>query len=261
MTLTNENYYSQEANNAFMSVSQLKSFASCEASAMAELEGSYTRPQSTALLVGSYVDAWFEGTLEEFQQGHPEIFKHDGALKADYAKAGQIIERCESDQLFMEYMSGEKQVIRTGEVFGVPFKIKMDSYHKDKIVDLKVMREMRPIMGKSFVEHWRYDWQGAIYQAVEGKKLPFYLAVVTKEDVPNLELLRIPQWRLDECMDEMRPFIERAALVKTGKAEPVRCGVCPHCRRTKTLTEPIDYEFAGLSTNEIKAMKGEFTFG
>lgn len=261
MKLTNENYYSAEANLAYMSVSQVKSFAQCEAAAMAELRGEYTRPKTTALLVGSYVDAWFDGTLDQFRVINPEIFRKDGALRAEYVQAEQIIDRVQRDPLFMEYMAGEKQAIRTGEVCGVPFKIKMDSYHADKIVDLKVMREMRPIMGKSFVEHWRYDWQGAVYQAVEGNGLPFFLAVATKEDVPNIEILQIPQWRLDECLAEMRPFIERAALVKAEKAEPTRCGVCPYCRATKVLDKPLDYEFAGLSNEEIKAMKGEFCFG
>lgn len=262
MNLTNENYYSREANMEFMSVSQLKAFADCEAAAMAELRGEYIRSKTTALLVGSYVDAWFEGSLNVFRNENPEIFKRDGNLKADYVKAEQIIERVQRDPLFMEYMSGKKQTIRTGEVFGAPFKIKMDSYHPgQRIVDLKVMREMHPIMGRSFVEHWRYDWQGAVYQAVEGNHLPFYLAVVTKEDEPNIEVMQIPQYRLDECMEEIKPILERAMLVKTGKAEPERCGVCPYCRATKVLSEPIDYEFAGLSANEVKAMKGEFYFG
>lgn len=63
MNLTNANYYSLEANREFMSVSQLKSFLKCEAAAMAELRGEYTRPTTTALLVGSFVDAWFEGMV------------------------------------------------------------------------------------------------------------------------------------------------------------------------------------------------------
>ncbi len=121
MNLTNANYYSLEANREFMSVSQLKSFLKCEAAAMAELRGEYTRPTTTALLVGSFVDAWF-GTLDQFQQEHPEIFKRDGSLKADYVQAARIIQRVGEDKLFMSFMSGEKQVIRTGEVYGVPFK-------------------------------------------------------------------------------------------------------------------------------------------
>lgn len=259
MKLTNQNYYSQEANKIYMSVSQLKSFMKCEAAAMAELRGEYVRPQTTALLVGSYVDAWFEGTLDIFKQAHKQIFKRDGTLKADYVQAESIIERVQRDNLFMEYMNGEKQVIKTGEVYGVPFKIKMDSYHpSSKIVDLKIMREMHPIMGKSFVEHWGYDIQGAIYREVEGNGLPFYLAVATKEDETDIAILHIPHERLNEVMWSIKPKIERAALVKSGKVEPIRCGVCPYCRATKVLAEPIDYELAGLSTEEIKSMRGEW---
>ena len=102
MILAAENYYSREANEAYMSVSQFKSFERCEAAAMAELRGEYVRQKTTALLVGSYVDAYFEGTLPVFKGQHPEIFKRDGSLKADYIKAEQIIQRCESDPLFME---------------------------------------------------------------------------------------------------------------------------------------------------------------
>ena len=70
-SLTAENYYSQVANMAYMSVSQFKAFEQCEAAAMAELYGEYKAPTSTALLVGSYVDAWFEGTLDKFILAHP----------------------------------------------------------------------------------------------------------------------------------------------------------------------------------------------
>ena len=259
MNLTNANYYSLEANREFMSVSQLKSLLKCEAAAMAELRGEYTRPTTTALLVGSFVDAWFEGTLDQFQQEHPEIFKRDGSLKADYVQAARIIQRVGEDKLFMEYMSGEKQVIRTGEVYGVPFKIKMDSYFPgEKIVDLKCMRTMEPIMGKNFVEHWGYDIQGAIYREVEGNGLPFYLAVATKEEATDLEVLSVPHEHLNQVMWDLKPKIERAALVKSGKVKAERCGVCPYCRKTKVLTEPIDFEFAGLSNDEIKARKGEW---
>ena len=59
-------------------------------------------------------------------------------------------------------------------------------------------------------------------------------------------------------MWSIKPKIERAELVKSGKVEPIRCGVCPYCRATKVLAEPIDYELAGLSTEEIKSMRGEW---
>ena len=263
MTLTNENYYSPDSNLEYMSVSQFKSFQKCEAMTMAELKGEWKRPKSTALLVGSYVDAWFEGTLEQFKAENPEIFKKtkDGlVLKADYIQAEEIIERVQKDALFMEYMSGEKQKLFTSELFGIPWKIKVDSLCSDKIVDLKVMRSMERIMGRSFVEYWGYDLQMAVYAEVyrraTGKDLPTYLAVVTKQTPSDIELIEIPGWRREELLEEVKRNLPRIVKVKSGEIEPERCGVCEYCRATKKITEPIDFELVGLTTAERKALFG-----
>jgi hypothetical protein len=256
MILTNENYYSDKANQEYMSVSQYKSFRKCEAATMAELRGEWIRPKTTALLVGSYVDSWFEGTLPEFVEQNPEIFKRDGSLKADYVQAEEIIKRVQQDEVFMKYMAGKKQTIFTGELFGAKWKIKVDSLLPDKIVDLKVMRSMERIMGKSFVEHWGYDLQMAIYAAVHGGDLDTYLAVVTKQTPSDLEIIEIPKWRREELLEETRKFLPRILEVKHGDAEPERCGVCEYCRATKKITEPIDFELVGLSTAEKKALFG-----
>lgn len=261
MILTNENYYSDIANQRFLSVSQYKSFQKCEAAAMAQIRGEWKQSSSTALLVGSYVDSWFEGTLGEFHEEHPEIFKKDGSLKADYIQAAQIIDRVQADATFMEYMSGKKQMIFTAELFGAKWKIKIDSLLPDKIVDLKVMRSMERIMGKSFVEHWGYDLQmavyAAVYKAVTGKDLETYLAVVTKQVPADMEIIHIPDWRRDELLKEIERRIPRILALKSGQAEPERCGVCDYCRATKILTEPLDFELVGLSNAERKAIFGE----
>ena len=256
MILNNENYYSNEANWEYMSVSQYKQFRKCEAMAMADLKGEWKQPKSTALLVGSYVDSWFEGTLGEFRSENPEIFKKDGTLRADYIQAEEIIEKLMMDDTFMKYMVGEKQRIFTKELFGVPWKIKIDSLLPDKIVDLKVMRSMERIMGKSFVEHWGYDLQMAIYAAVYGKDVETYLAVATKQTPMDKEVIHIPQWRREELLEEVGRFLPHIIDVKTGKLEPERCGVCEYCRKTKMITEPIDFELVGLSLAEKKALFG-----
>ncbi len=257
MVLTNDNYYSTEVNQKYMSVSQYKDFRKCEAMALATLRGEWTRPKTTALLVGSYIDSWFEGTLSEFCSQHPEMFKKDGSLKADFIQAEELIEFAKKDDLFMEYMSGEKQVILTRDICGTPWKIKIDSYHPGKmIVDLKVMRSMDRIMGKSFVEHWGYDLQMAVYDEVEGSCLETYLAVLTKEDPPNKDIIHIPRWRKVELLDEIESTMPRILDVKFGRVEPERCGVCEYCRATKKLTEPIDFELVGLSTAERRAVLG-----
>lgn len=256
MILTNENYYSTEANLQYMSVSQFKQFQKCEAAAMAQIRGEWNQPPTTALLVGSYIDAWFEGTLDEWKQLHPEIYTAKGTLKADFQQAERIIEFVKKDALFMRYMSGEKQRIFTRELFGTPWKIKIDSYHPDKIVDLKIMRSMERIMGKSFVEHWGYDLQMAVYSAVEGRDLATYLAVATKQDIPDKEIISIPRWRRVELLSEIERALPRILRVKFGETPPHRCGVCEYCRTTKVLTEPIDFELVGLSEYEKMVILG-----
>lgn len=184
MVLTPENYYSPEANFEYMSVSQFKDFSGtygqvgCEARAMAKLRGEYQEEKTTALLVGSYVDSYFEGpeSLERFKSENPEIFTQKGELRAEYKKADTIIQRIESDEYFMQCMSGEKQVIMTAEIFGIPWKIKIDSYVKDIVItDLKIvesikkMKWVRDLGYLDFIRFWGYDTQGAIYQETVGR--------------------------------------------------------------------------------------------
>lgn len=249
--LTNENYFSLENQMKYMSVSQFKAFEKCRASAYAEVTGNLEREKTSALLVGSYIDAYFEGTLEEFKANNPLLFKRDGTLKAEYIKAEQIITRVEQDPLFMSYMSGEKQVIMTGEIAGVPVKIKIDSYLPDKIVDLKVMKDFQsiylPEKGRvTWVEAWGYDLQGAIYQEIvrqnTGKKLPFFLAAVTKEKESDIAIIEIPQGYLDVELERFTKNVQLYDGIKKGLFEPNRCEKCDYCKRTKVLTAPIKLE-------------------
>ena len=244
--LARENYFDKENELKYFGSSQFKSFMKCEASTIARINGEIEEETSTALLVGSYVDAHFEGTLDLFMAQHPEILKRDGSLKAEYTQANEIINRLERDEMFMKYMSGEKQVIMTAELFGHEFKIRIDSYHKGKaIVDLKVMRDFEPVyveeLGRvSFVEAWGYDIQGAIYQAVveasTGKRLPFIIAGATKQkDGADLGLFQVPQYKLDAALKIVEHYVDHFTDVKSGLIEPKRCEKCAYCRQTKKL--------------------------
>lgn len=246
MAVNRFNYFSSNNNRKYCGSSQVKSFLKCPAMAMAELNGEWKREESTALLVGSYVDAWFEGTLDAFKAEHPEIFKRDGTLKSEYIKADEIIARVSRDELFMKYMSGQKQAVRTGTIDGVPFKIKIDSYHKGKaIVDLKVIKDFQPLWNEdrgirqSFIEYWGYDFQAAIYQTIEGEKLPFYICAVTKETEPDLAVIQIPQTWIDSAMAIIKNEIGLIEAYKRGEIEAPRCEKCAYCRQTKKLSRVI----------------------
>ena len=254
MKLTNDNYFSQEAQKQYWSVSQLKSFMKCEACGLAEVRGEYQRESTTSLLVGSYVDAYFSDEMEEFQDAHPEIFNsRTGKLKSDFAHADDIIYRVSMDDLMIDYLTGEHQTIMSAELFGVPWKIKMDCYNEQRIVDLKVVKDFEDIYEKgygwrSWIEYWGYDIQGAVYQKIEQlvtgrtEPLPFYLAAVTKEKVPDIKLIQIPQHILDTALKLVEAKIDRFDLIKQGEVEPIRCERCEWCKWTKKLTAPEVYE-------------------
>lgn len=256
MQLTSENYYSQEANKEYMSVSGYKDFAGtygktpCEFYGMEKLNGRWEDEKSTALLVGSYVDSYFEGSLEQFKKENPEIFTQEGELKANFKQAEEIIARIERDEYFMKFMSGQKQVIMTGELFGAKWKIKMDSYIPDvAIVDLKVMASItdlkwvKDIGYLDFVRYWGYDIQGAIYQEIvrqnTGKKLPFYIAGATKQAEPDIRIIHVTDNYLQEALHMVEANMPRILRVKSGEAEPDRCELCDCCRHNRVLTRPI----------------------
>ena len=85
--ITQTDYYSHENSMKYMGASQFKDFLKCEDVAVAKLKEEYVPEKTTALLVGSYVDAHFEGTLDMFKSENPELFKRKGKLKAEYIQA------------------------------------------------------------------------------------------------------------------------------------------------------------------------------
>lgn len=252
--LTGKNYYSLEASQSFWSVSQFKTYNKCEALGYAESQGRYEREITDALLIGSYVDAHFSNEMDEFEEEYGHLmFKRNGGILAKFRNAGKMIARIEADPLMMDYLTGEKQTIMTAELFGVPWKAKFDVYNEQRIVDLKTVRDFEDVYDATkgrvpWIEFWGYDIQGSIYQRIEqavtGRKnpLPFYIAAVTKERVPDIKLIQIPQHVLDTAYKLVEAKIDRFDLIKTGEVEPIRCERCEYCKQTKKLAAPEIYE-------------------
>lgn len=255
MELTQDNYYSIESNLEYMSASQFKDFQKCEVEGLAKAKGEYVEEPSKAMLVGSYVDAYFSNEMDKFKEENPSIFKKDGTLLKDFEKANEIIKAIENDPLMMKYLSGKKQVIMTGKINDVKFKIKVDSLLDKYIVDQKIMSSYKDLVWVEkngtnvkvdFVEAYGYDIQGAIYQEIvrqnTGKKLPFILAVTTKEENPDKALIQIDQEYLDSALQLVKDWCKRYCLIKKGIIEPSGCGHCPSCRKDLKCTQVISYK-------------------
>jgi len=260
MILTAENYYSQEADNEYLSVSQYHNFIGtlafkgCESAAIAKIKGTYQTEPSEAMLIGSYVDAYFEGLLTEFKAKTPQIFTQKGELLAKFKQADEIIKSAENDELFMRYMVGEgqSQVILTGEIDGVKWKGKIDRLHKGIcIVDGKVIASINDkiwveSVGKvNFISAYGYIDQAAIYQElwvqISGERLPFFIAALTKEKVCDKAIIQIPQTEMDMALDLIKMSQKHIIDLKNAEYPPVRCEKCDYCKSTKKLSNTISY--------------------
>ena len=262
--LTDENYYSLEADRIWCSASQYldiigrPSIPGCEARAMAKLNGEYKEETTKAMLIGSILDClWeldelpIEEKIQIIADKFPECISSRGAtkgeLKNEYKQAIQLYQRTLMDDLFCKFMSGQKQVIMTGEIEGLPFKIKMDSYIPDvAIVDLKTTqdasRNHRKYIADSgnwetFYRSFSYDVQLAIYREIvrqnTGKTLRCYLAVIDKKDHPLPQIIEMTPQMLDDALASVKAHIPTVKMLKSGEVKNYcRCEECDYCRDT-----------------------------
>ncbi|WP_316250819.1 MULTISPECIES: PD-(D/E)XK nuclease-like domain-containing protein [Bacillus subtilis group] len=255
--LNKENYYSNEIDKHYMSNSQYKKFLICEAATMAEINGEWMPSTSEALLFGQYVHAWLEGeqAFNEFKKNTPSLFTQKGHLYKQYQLADLMIESIQNDDLCMFALQGEKEVIITAELFGVPWKGKLDVYNPaaGRFADLKTARSLRekvwdPEIGYcSFVEAYGYIAQMALYAEIEKRMtgrnewLEPLIVGISKEDPPDKAVINIDQVRMEIELEDIEKKMDRIIQVKYGGEKPERCGKCRYCRATKRLNGIIHF--------------------
>ncbi|WP_353486113.1 PD-(D/E)XK nuclease-like domain-containing protein [Apilactobacillus xinyiensis] len=255
--LNDENYYSNQANWHFQSKSIFWNFMQCEAAALAQLKHEY-QPFSnpTPLLFGNYLHSYFESKQahERFIKANENsLYKYgnkEKGLKSDFKQAQKCIKTLENEERFKLLYQGQKEVIVKGQIFGVDWMGKIDCLdlkHKC-FFDLKTVDDIHK-------KHWNkrengytnfavdrgYDMQMAIYkelikQMFDVDCTPFIIAV-SKQSTPDKAMLSIPEWRIEDRMnqiEELQPHIQR---VKNGEEEPNYCGHCDYCRSHKIMNE------------------------
>lgn len=245
MELTNKNYYSKEADKEYMSYSQFKQFLECPAKAMAILNETYKVEESESMLVGSCIDSWLDGELENFREEHPEIYNtRTGELKAGFKQAEELCDIISNDEVLLKLLSGKRQVILTGSIAGIKFKAKIDSLTDDYIVDGKVLKDCADVWVDGAKEKFymanRYDIQAVIYETLYKqnyfKELPYLLAVVTKEKQPDKDLFLINKERKEETLNLIVNLAGEFDAMKKGNAEVWGCGKCDYCKSIKKLS-------------------------
>ena len=272
MILTSDNYYSLEADREYMSCSQYQDFLSCEARAMAKIDGRFIPEPSEAFVVGNYFHTAMESpeAHEEFCQMHfGEIFKTKVDKKtgeiipvgkyAAFEKADQMIDVCYRDPLIKSLidMQGENEVILTGELFGMPWKIRLDKYIREKrlIIDWKTTAninktEYNPLTAERepFVEVFGYMMRAAVYTEIEKQNTnsaadaDFVIVAISKEDSPDkAALLLNHRQRYDWELEQIKKHMPYIRAMKNHELAPRRCGVCDYCRSTKVLKKIVPY--------------------
>lgn len=270
MDLTRDNYYTAEADWAYMSCSQYQGWLECEAKQMAKLQGRWVDEPKEAFLVGNYFHSYFEGeeAHDAFCKEHFDaIFKTktvtDKVTKlkqtvvtgkyAPFVLADKMIATAENDALIktMIDMPGENEVAMTGTLFGVPWRVRMDRYVANGrlIIDYKTVANINELKWDqavkekvTFIDAYGYMMRAAVYSEIEkqnaGKDTDphFIIIAISKQDYPDKDVLELNhRQRYDYELAQIKERLPRIQRIKEGFERPTRCGFCDYCRATKRL--------------------------
>lgn len=254
MILTQENYFSKEADLEYMSVSQWKLFKECEAKALHTIKEVEDSTSKEAFLEGQLFEALVAGDSKLFMAQHPELISSRGPtagqLKSNYSKILKSAERFNDQKFFREIINKcDKQVILTGEIEGVKVKCALDLFDRstNSIYDIKCMKDFKEQWNKDEKAYvpWYYIYgyimQLAVYREIVrqnfGEPKVIGLLAATKEDVPDIQALRIDKSLLDLELKVFKDKIIHYHEIKIGKRIPVSCNCCDYCKETKEILD------------------------
>lgn len=265
--LTQENYYQDKE---YLSYSRMKQFLKCPARALAVEDGEWTESRDeTPLLLGNYVHSYFES-----QEAHEAFLKENGdkliskagktkgQLKKDFLIGDSMIASLKDDPSFNRLYHGAstekvvKELIVYGEIEGVPFKGKLDSVNlmQGYFADLKTMKSIYDMEWNADLRRkvptavnnilgFGYHCQLAVYRELlkqmTGDEFRPIIVAVSKEEVPDKEVIRIDEEWLEEGLEEVASYIKEVWAVIQRKVEPQACGHCDYCRSKKKLNNIV----------------------
>lgn len=265
--LTQENYYQDTSR---LSYSRYKRYKQCQAKAYAVDNGIWVEERDeTPLLLGNYVHSYFENpeAHEKFmaENGDKLLAKtgeNKGKLKSGFIIGDKMIESLKDDDGFNRLYHGyssdnvQKEMIVCGEIEGVPVKGKLDSVNLSRgyFVDLKTMKSIyseewnadlrkRVPAAVNNILNFGYHGQLALYRELlkqmTDKEFRPLIVAVSKENVPDKDILKIDEEWLEEGLGNLKADIVEVWDVIKGKQKPKKCGCCDYCRSEKKLNAVI----------------------
>jgi hypothetical protein len=265
--LTQENYYQDTSR---LSYSRYKCYKQCQAKAYAVDNGIWVEERDeTPLLLGNYVHSYFESAEahEKFMAENGDKLlaktgKNKGKLKSDFIIGDKMIESLKDDDGFNRLYHGyssdkvEKEMIVYGKIEGVPVKGKLDSVNLSRgyFVDLKTMKSIyseewsadlkkRVPVAVNNILNFGYHGQLGLYRELLkqmiGQEFRPLIVAVSKENVPDKDILKIDEEWLEEGLGNLKADIIEVWDVIQGKQKPKKCGRCDYCRSEKKLNVVI----------------------
>lgn len=272
--LTDDNYYTREADIHYMSCSQYQSFCQCEAATIARMLGEWEpQGQPEALFQGQYFHAALESeeAFERFcMDGSDKIFKTKtkkdrktgmetielNGKYAPYVKLDEMIAVVRKKAASIIGWPGRNELFMTGEIGGIPWRMKMDKYAAGRrIIDWKTSANLHedfynPLtkQRESFIEKYGYMMRAAVYGEIERQNagadtFPTFIIVgVSKQDPPDFGAYLLnddARWTLE--LENLKIQLVHFQRIKEGHENPRRCGMCEYCRGTKEFTGILHY--------------------
>ena len=261
--LTQENYYEDKD---YLSNSRFKQYKQCQARAFAIDSCKWAgNRDETPLILGNYVHTYFESPeahAKFVEENKTVMISSRGATKGELKKGFQVakymIEALENDDGFDRLYNGfpgddvKKEMIVFGEIEGVPVKGKLDSVNLSRgyFADLKTMKSI-------YAEEWNVELRKRVPAAVNnilgfgyhgqlglyrellkqmtGDEFRPLIVAVSKEEVPDKEVLTIDEEWLVTGLEELKEDIVETWEVIKGIRKPKACGRCDYCRSHKKL--------------------------
>ena len=283
MELTRENYYSIEANRAYMSNSQWGDWQKCEAAARAQHviggdpdrpgtvtdAGGYCPPDKDYFVLGRWMHemvlqspGWRQAAddLSHLTLGRSGVMR---LKKGDWNQSGELcqrmLKRWQQETDLHGLLAGEKEVMLTGSIAGIPWRCAIDSLDVPRrlVGDLKTPRSVAADWVNTRLDSWadgspkrvKVPWYevhnyprqlAGVYRYMAwlhtGEWLDPTIVAIVKYPEPVVraygwseeQVKARGEWELERIKERM----PRVVAVRDGDAEPTRCGECQYCRIT-----------------------------
>lgn len=241
--LTPENYHSSEARALWLSSSDVKKAMRCEA---AWASGEREDEDKNAFIFGHLFEALVTG--EEYE--NPLVYSSKGPtkgqVKAEYRPAYDMAEAVRRSSMLAKIIDrSRKQVIMTGEIGGLPFRMMCDLLDVDgSIYDIKSARNFAPQYDEDRAAYrdwwaiWEYPVQLWIYREIarqNGLAVPRVGLIAAAKDNADVQALALSRETMEAAEADARYAIERMAAIRHGDT-PEPCGHCRWCIGQKVIT-------------------------